>query len=64
MNQAPPSDRRPAVRDHTPVEADESSGDSSDDESAGLKELVETAASAYFGACRQLARTISRLKSR
>ncbi len=54
MNQAPPKDRRPEERVNVPDQPEEDSG--------GLKEAVETAASAYFSACRKIARAINRLK--
>ena len=56
MDQAPPDPSRnlpPATADEPP-----------ESEQGGLKEAVETAASAYFSACRKLARAVNRLKQR
>jgi hypothetical protein len=58
MNQAPPEDRRPEVHVAPSAEPD----NQPDDTHLGFKEAVETAAKAYFGACRKLARAINRLK--
>ena len=60
MTQAPrkapprsePDDRRPKARAEQ------------DDESPTFKEVVETAATAYYAACKKIARTINRLKDR
>ncbi|QDG50740.1 hypothetical protein FIV42_08355 [Persicimonas caeni] len=58
MNQAPPNDRRPEAHAAPSYEAD--SGN--DETKSSFKETVETAAKAYFGACRKIARAINRLK--
>jgi hypothetical protein len=64
MQESPQNERRTEQRYDLHDQGDPKAGERQrkDGDHRTLKETVETAASAYFSACRKLARAINRLK--